>query len=156
MDYVIHKLWSLSRATIHLGTHEHFVAENMCKESLEEIKVLGKYQVSCTPNPKILQLFWMQVKPYWHIICSMRMVKDRWKFFKARNLTTWWTYSNPSVLPTFGTSLHPLSVMLIREAPWITYFPLSRRILVTTSKIVVSLDKWLGKRCFYLKCHSMG
>jgi len=25
-----------------------------------------------------------------------------------------------------------------------------------TSKIVVSLDKWLGRRCFFLKCRSMG
>jgi hypothetical protein len=38
--YVIHKLQSLSRATIHFGTHEHLVAEDMCREALEEIKVL--------------------------------------------------------------------------------------------------------------------
>jgi hypothetical protein len=40
MYYVIHKLQSLSRATIHLGMHEHLVAKGMCKEALEEIKVL--------------------------------------------------------------------------------------------------------------------
>ncbi len=48
MYYVIHKLQSLSRTTIHLGTHEHLVVEGMCKESLEEIKVLVEGQVSCT------------------------------------------------------------------------------------------------------------
>jgi hypothetical protein len=40
MYYVIHKLQSLSRATIHLDTHEHLVANGMCKEALEEIKFL--------------------------------------------------------------------------------------------------------------------
>jgi hypothetical protein len=73
----------------------------------------------------------------------------------VRNLTRWWTSSKPSVLPTFGTSLHPLNIMLVLEAPWITYF-LSWKVLMTTSKIIVSLDKWLGKRSFCLKCYSMG
>jgi hypothetical protein len=40
MYYVIHKLQSLSRAAIHLGTHEHHVVKGMCRESLEKIKVL--------------------------------------------------------------------------------------------------------------------
>jgi hypothetical protein len=103
-----------------------------------------------------LQSPWMQVKPSWHIICSMRMVKDLWKFFKVRNLTRWWTNSSPYVLPTFGTSLYPLSIVLVLKAPWITYFSLSPRVLMTTSKIVISLDKWLGKRCLCLKCRFMG
>jgi hypothetical protein len=33
-------------------------------------------------------------------------------------LTRWWTRSSPYVLPTFKTSLHPLSTMLILKAPW--------------------------------------
>jgi hypothetical protein len=52
MYYVIHKLQSLLRTTIHLGTHEHLVVEGMCKESLEEIKVLVEGQVFRTPNAK--------------------------------------------------------------------------------------------------------
>jgi hypothetical protein len=64
--------------------------------------------------------------------------------------------SNPFVFPTFRTSLHPLSIMLVLEAPWITYFSLSRGVFMTTSKIVVSMDKWLGKKCFCLKCCVMG
>jgi hypothetical protein len=40
MYYVIHKLQSLSKVVIHLGTHVHLIAEGMCKETLEEIKVL--------------------------------------------------------------------------------------------------------------------
>jgi hypothetical protein len=40
MYYVIHKLQSLSRVVIHLGTHAHPIVEGMCKEALEEIKVL--------------------------------------------------------------------------------------------------------------------
>ncbi len=73
-----------------------------------------------------------------------------------RNLTRWWTSSNPFVLTTFKTSLHLLSIMLVLEAPWITYFSLSQKVLMIRSKIIVSLDKWLGKRCFCLKCYSMG
>jgi hypothetical protein len=40
MYYVIHKLQLLLRATIHVGMHKHHVAEGMCKDVLEEIKVL--------------------------------------------------------------------------------------------------------------------
>jgi hypothetical protein len=40
MYYVIHKLQSLSRATIDLSMHEHLVVEDMCKGALEKIKVL--------------------------------------------------------------------------------------------------------------------
>jgi hypothetical protein len=40
MYYVIHKLQSFSRAMIHLGTNEHPIIKGMCKEFLEEIKVL--------------------------------------------------------------------------------------------------------------------
>jgi hypothetical protein len=51
--YVIHKLQSLSRATIHFGTHEHLVAEDMCREALEEIKVLVEGYVSHSLDAKI-------------------------------------------------------------------------------------------------------
>jgi hypothetical protein len=40
MYYVTHKLQSLSRVVIHLGTNEHPIIKGMCKEFLEEIKVL--------------------------------------------------------------------------------------------------------------------
>ncbi len=48
MYYVIQKLQSLWRIVIHLNTHEHLVAQGMCRESLEEIKVLVEGQVSRT------------------------------------------------------------------------------------------------------------
>jgi hypothetical protein len=66
-------------------------------------------------------------------------------------LTRWWTSSKCFVLPTSRSSLHLLGTMLVLEAPWITYFSLSWKVLMITSKIVVSLDKWLGKRCFFFK-----
>jgi hypothetical protein len=44
MYYVIHKLQSLSRATICLGMHEHPAANGGCKDDLEEIKVLVRVQ----------------------------------------------------------------------------------------------------------------
>jgi len=98
----------------------------------------------------------MWIKHSWHIICSMRMVKDLWKIFKVRNLTRWWTSSNPFILPTFGTSSHLFNIMLILEAPCIAYFSLSRKVLMITFKTIVSLDKCLGKRCLCSKCHFMG
>ncbi len=52
MYFVIHKFQSLLRVAIHLGTHEHLVVEGMCKQSLEEIKVLVEGQVSCTLDAK--------------------------------------------------------------------------------------------------------
>jgi hypothetical protein len=89
------------------------------------------------------------------LIYSIKMAKYLWKLFRLKNLTMWWTSFSPSVLPTSGTSLCPLNTMLVLEAPWITYFSLSQKVLMTTSKIVISLDT-LGKRCFCLKCRSMG
>jgi hypothetical protein len=85
----------------------------------------------------------------------MKMGKGMWKFFKGRNLTRWLTSSSPYVLPTFKTLLHPLSTRLVLEASWISYFSSSWIVLMIISKIVVSLDKWLGKRCFCLKWRSM-
>jgi hypothetical protein len=55
MYYVINKLQSLSKATIHLGMHEHPVVEGICREFLEEIKVLVEGQVSHTVDAKSLQ-----------------------------------------------------------------------------------------------------
>jgi hypothetical protein len=52
MYFVIHKLQSLLRIAIHLGTHEHLVAKGMCKKSLEEIKVLVEGQVFHTLDAK--------------------------------------------------------------------------------------------------------
>jgi hypothetical protein len=40
MCYVIHKLQSLSRIAIHLGTHVGPIVEGRYKEALEGIKVL--------------------------------------------------------------------------------------------------------------------
>ncbi len=54
--YVIHKFQSLSRVVIHLGTHEHHVVEGMCREYLEEIKVLVEGQVFHTLNTKIFTI----------------------------------------------------------------------------------------------------
>jgi hypothetical protein len=56
MYYVIHKLQSLSRVAIHLGTHEHLVVKGMCKKSLEKIKVSVEDQVSCTLDAKIFAI----------------------------------------------------------------------------------------------------
>jgi hypothetical protein len=40
MYYVIHKLDTLSKVTIHLGMHDHPIANGKCKEVVEKIKSL--------------------------------------------------------------------------------------------------------------------
>jgi hypothetical protein len=56
MYCVIHKLQFLLRVVIHLGTHERLVAKDICRDALEEIKVLVKGQVSHTLKVKILAI----------------------------------------------------------------------------------------------------
>ncbi len=51
--YVVHKLHFLSKATIHLGVHNHPIVDGKCKESLEETKRLIIKEVNCTPNVKM-------------------------------------------------------------------------------------------------------
>lgn len=50
MYYVIHKLDTFSRASIHLNTHVHLIANDKCREALEKIKGLIEVEVFCTPN----------------------------------------------------------------------------------------------------------
>ncbi len=50
MYYVIHRLDTLSRATIHFNTHVYLIANDKCREALEKIKGLIKVEVFCTPN----------------------------------------------------------------------------------------------------------
>ncbi len=49
----MHKFQSLSRATIHLGVHNHLIVDGKCRESLEETRRLIVEEVVCTPNAKM-------------------------------------------------------------------------------------------------------
>ncbi len=42
MYYVMHKKDNLTRATIHLGLHDHSVAESCLKGVCEQVKILGR------------------------------------------------------------------------------------------------------------------
>ncbi len=50
MYYVVHLLFVLSRATIHLGTHVHHASKGKCKESLEDMKNMVVEEVLHMPN----------------------------------------------------------------------------------------------------------
>ncbi len=52
----MHKLHFLSRVTIHLGVHNHPVANGKCKESLEETKRLIIKEVNYMLNAKIFTI----------------------------------------------------------------------------------------------------
>jgi hypothetical protein len=55
MYYVIRKLDTLSRATIHLNTHVYLIANGKCKEALEKIK--GLIEVEAFVH--LMQLRWL-------------------------------------------------------------------------------------------------
>ncbi len=48
--YVVHRLQSMSRATIHLGVHNHPVVDGKCRESIEETKRLIAKEVCRNPT----------------------------------------------------------------------------------------------------------
>jgi len=50
MYHVIHKQKTLSKATIHLGNHDHFVVDGVDKDSLQKITILVQGKKSCTLN----------------------------------------------------------------------------------------------------------
>jgi len=51
--YVVHRLQSMSKAVIHLGVHNHFVAYGKCWEFVKETRRLIAEEVDRTPNVKI-------------------------------------------------------------------------------------------------------
>jgi hypothetical protein len=62
----------------------------------------------------------------------------------------------PLCSPNIWNLIASLNIVLVLQAPCITYFSLSQRVLMITFKTIVSLDKWLGKRCLCSKCRPMG
>jgi hypothetical protein len=51
--YVVHKLQSMSRATIHFNVHNHLVMDGKCQEFIEETKRLIIEEVDCMLDAKI-------------------------------------------------------------------------------------------------------
>jgi hypothetical protein len=51
--YVVHRLPSISRVTIHFEVHKHLIANGKCRGSMDEIKRLIVKEVNCMPNAKI-------------------------------------------------------------------------------------------------------
>jgi hypothetical protein len=52
MFYIVPKDLNVTRATVHIGTHEHLVADGDCREAMELIREEIMTQVACTPNAK--------------------------------------------------------------------------------------------------------
>ncbi len=51
--YVMHRLPSIFKPTIHLRVHKHLVADGKYGESMDKIKRLITKEVDCPPNVKI-------------------------------------------------------------------------------------------------------
>ncbi len=56
MYYIMHKKDNLTRATIHLGLHDHPVAKGCSKEMFKQVKSLVKNEVSCTLGSTMLAI----------------------------------------------------------------------------------------------------
>ncbi len=50
--YILYKIIAFTRVVIHLKRHAQLVQDDMCRDSLEEIKTLVENEVCCTPNVK--------------------------------------------------------------------------------------------------------
>ncbi len=101
---------------IHLGTHEHLITEGMCREALEEIKLV-EGQVSRTPDTKISTITLNANKAFLAHHLFNKNGEEHVEILKGEKLNEVMESSNPSILPTFGTSLHLLNIVLVFEAP---------------------------------------
>jgi hypothetical protein len=55
--YVVHRLQSISRTTIHLGDHIHLIANGKCRESIKETKILIEQAMAHKLDLKIFAIF---------------------------------------------------------------------------------------------------
>ncbi len=51
--YVVHRLQSMSKTTIHLGVHNHPIADGKCRVFIKETRRLITEEVDHTPDVKI-------------------------------------------------------------------------------------------------------
>ncbi len=51
--YVVHRLPTITKETIHLGIHKYPMADGKCKEFVDKARRLIVKQVNCTPDAKI-------------------------------------------------------------------------------------------------------
>jgi hypothetical protein len=107
MYYVVHKHEYLTWVEIHLGTYDHPMVENMCREVMDQIKALVHENESCTPSAIVLAIS----KTFCPNTCSMKIVMGQWNFWKETNYAKWWMSSQPSILLMSRIWLHPLSIL---------------------------------------------
>jgi hypothetical protein len=128
----------------------------MCKKSFEEIKVLVEGQVSCTFDAKIFAIVLNVNKASLPHHLFNENGEGPMEFFQGEKFDKVMDKFEPFYSPNIWNLIASFKHNASTKAPWITYLSLSQKVLMITSKIVISLDKWLGKRCFCLKCHYMG
>ncbi len=101
---------------------------------------------------KCLRFPWVLARPSWLGICLMIIVMVKWSFSKVNKWSKSRTIYVNWALPTFITLLLLSSIIQV-VVTLITSLNWSLRIDMTTSKNVVSLDKFLDKRCFFQNIH---
>ncbi len=62
--YVVHKLHFLSRVIIHLGVHNHLIADGKCRELLKETRRFIAEAVNCTPDVKMFAISLGAIKTF--------------------------------------------------------------------------------------------
>jgi hypothetical protein len=92
MYYFMHKQENLTRATIHLGMHDHPIIEGHSRNVFKQVKSLVEHKVSCTPRATTLAIVLVAICFFSKHLLK-RMEKGRLKFWKATSCTKWWTCS---------------------------------------------------------------
>jgi len=150
---VVHKLHLLSKAVIHFGVHNHLVADGKCKEFLEKTRRLNAKEVNCTLNVKMFAISLSAIKTFLarHLLdnCSNGKVE----LFKGEQLEQiqdkFYELSSPNIRNLIASFKHCLGGGYIDNI-----LELKSKVDMITSKIVVSLDKFLDKRCSFQDVHT--
>ncbi len=93
MYYVMHKHENLTPTMIHLGMHDHPMAEGHSREFFKQVKSLVEHKVSCTLRATTSSIAFVANFFFSPSTCWMRMEKGQLKFWKAISCTKWWTCS---------------------------------------------------------------
>jgi hypothetical protein len=95
----------MSRATNHLGLHNHLVADGKCRKFVEETKRLIREEVDCTPDAKINLISFNASKTSLTSYLLDDSNDGIWSFSRVNSGSTSRTSFVNLTLPTFVTLL---------------------------------------------------
>jgi hypothetical protein len=93
------------RMMIHLGAHNHHVADGKCQELVEETRRLIIEEFDRMPNAKVFLIPSVLARLSWQVTCLMILGMAYWSFLKVSSWSTSRTSSMNFVFVTFVTLL---------------------------------------------------